>query len=273
MKKLFLTLALLPLLFSCETIPEDNPDYPDPAYLQYAGRLTLNGVTTKAVYTPGRLVSIELTESGIYAIGRYADELGTIAYTAGAYTVSGHDYRLSGFGTISFNNSQEGFVELTIKPDEGYQQLVWATLKKADSSNKAYRAWNVEKTRVTVKGWRTISADFIGCDFKEIADFLRANGHKAPVDVPDHGIRSISLTGTETMIIAYDDGSADLNEFSLNGNVIKYTWSDNMKGFTFETEKAVISYMDGKCILTINGKIRDSSTSGSVTFMMSPYNP
>ena len=270
MKKLLLTLALLPLLFACDPVSEENTDYPDPAYLEYAGRLTLNVPTTKAV-APGQLVSIELTESGLYVIGRIADALGNLDYTAGLYSVSGHEYRLSGFGTLSFNNSTEGFVELTIKPDQGYQQVLWATLKKAAFTNKAFRCWNIDKTRVTVKGWRTVSADFQGCDFQEIADFLRANGHKAPADVPVQGIKSLSLTGTETMIVVYDDDSADINEFSLNGNVISYAWSDYMKGFTFETDRAVISYMDGKCILSIDGRIRNSTTSGSVTFVLSPY--
>ena len=145
-----------------------------------------------------------------------------------------------------------------------------ADFQKPTSTNKVYRAWNIEKTRLTVKGWTTVGADFTGCNFQEIAAFLRANSHKAPTDVPDRSITSLSLTGTEKMIFAYSDGFADMTEFSLSGNVVHYSWEQRPKGFTFESDAAVIEYMDGKCLLTISGRIQNSSTSGSVTFVLTP---
>lgn len=274
--------ALLPLLFACNEIPDIEPEWADPAYVAYAGNLDLlpgnldflqdeGQAQTKAAATSlaGSIASIELTESGLYVIGRVAEAPTNFTYTSGSYSVSGNEYRLNGFGTIVFDNSKSGVVSLTIKPDNGPVEVLQASFHKPVASNKVFRAFKVEKTRVTAKGWITVSADFTGCNFREIAAFLRSNSHKVPDDVPDRSISSLSLTGTEKMILAYSDGYADLTEFSLAGNVLTYN-INSMMGFTFETDRAIIEYMDGKCILTINGRIRNSTTSGSVTFVLSP---
>ena len=266
--------ALLPLLFACDVIPNnDEPELPDPAFVSFAGQLTLGTPATKAstLSAPvGSVVSIELTESGLYFLGKVADEKGSVSYTTGRYTVSGNEYRLVGYGSIFFDNSQAGLVSLALKPDGGAVEEVQATFLKPTASNKIYRAWNIDKTRLTVKGWTTVGADFTGCYFPEIADFLRANHHKAPWNVPDRSITSLSLTGTEKMIFAYSDGFADMTEFSLSGNVVNYSWPERPQGFTFESDEAVIEFMDGKCLLTIAGRIQNSTTSGSVTFVLSP---
>jgi hypothetical protein len=266
--------AVLPLLFACDIFPEnDEPVLPEPAFISYAGNLTMTTPSTKAstMSAPvGSIVSVELTESGLYFLGKVADEKGSVSYTTGKYSVSGNEYKLAGYGSIFFDNSQAGSISVAIQPDGGSVEEVQATFLKPTASNKVYRAWNIDKTRLTVKGWTTVGADFTGCNFQEIAAFLRANSHKAPTDVPDRSITSLSLTGTEKMIFAYSDGFADMTEFSLAGNVITYTWAERPRGFTFESDAAVIEYMDGKCLLTISGRIQNSSTSGSVTFVLSP---
>ena len=266
--------SLLPMLFACDPTSGNNPHFGDPAFLKEAGRLMPQSMMpgTKAGETPevGSIASIELTESGLYALGLVTDERGTVAYTMGSFYMIGSAYHLSGLGTLSFDNSHAGRVEMTYTPLGGAQQQVSAEFIKAKSSNTVYRSWKVERTRVTVKGWTVVSADFKGCNLPEIAEFLRNNGNKAPEEVPNLSINTISFTGTETMILAYDDDSADLNEFSLNGNVLTYTWDERPSGFTFLTDKAIIEYMDGKCLLTIDGAIDNSTTSGSVTFVLSP---
>lgn len=279
MKKLYYILALaalLPLFFSCDPTSGTDPDFGDPAFLKEAGRLMPESMTptTKAGGTAeiGRIVSIELSESGVYALGQIADSTGRVSYKTGLYYIAKGIYELAGLGTLSFDNSQAGNVMVTYAPMGGDTLQAQARFIKATSSNKAYRGWKIEKTRVTVKGWTTVSADFKGCNLAEIAEFLRNNGNKAPVDVPNHSINSISFTGTETMILAYSDGSGDLSEFSLNGNVVTYTWKERPEGFTFITDRAVIEYLDGKCLMTIDGSIEGSTTSGSVTFVMSPLN-
>ena len=265
--------SLLPLFLSCDPA-SDHTDFNDPAFLHFAGRLTPSGLIpeTKAVTdkTVGSIVSIELTESGLYAIGIVADEKGTIDYHTGKYTAKDNTYDLFNLGTLSFNNSSSGHVTLLYTPLMGEVQQLPAEFLKPKATNNAFRTWNVEKTRVTVKGWTVVSADFKGCNLAEIAEFLRNNGNKAPEDVPNLSVTTISLTGTEMMILGYSDSTAELNEFSLNGNVLTYTWAERPGGFTFESDKAVIEYMDGKCLLTIDGRIRNSTTSGTVSFVLSP---
>ena len=268
-----LTLAfLLPLLLSCNPVSNDT-DFDDPAFLAFAGRLTPKGVMpgTKASSTlpVGSVTSIELTESGLVALGIVADEAGNIVYQTGKYSVTDDVYTLYGLGTLAFNNSVSGQVSLTYTPLFGEPQQIPAEFLKPKSTNKAFRTWKVEKTRLTVRGWTVVSADFKGCDLAEIAEFLRNNGNKAPDDVPNVSVTTISLTGTETMILGYSDNSAELNEFSLNGNVLTYTWKERPDGFTFISDQAVIEYRDGKCLLSIDGYIRNSTTSGSVTFVLS----
>jgi len=269
--------ALLPLPFACDPVPDTDPHFAEPAFVSYAGSLSVENfkqsvsVQTKApVSASSSIVSIELTESGMYVIGWLAEGESGVSYKTGTYTASGNEYKLAGYGTVLFDNSKTGIVSLTLKPDGGTAQVVMAKFDKPSGSNTVYRTWNVEKTRVTAKGWVTVSADFNGCNLKEIADFLRANSHKAPADVQNRSVETITLTGTERMILGYSDGSADLNEFSLNGNVLTYTFNDGLKSFTFETDRAVIEYENGKCLLSIEGRIRNSTTSGAVSFVLSP---
>ena len=271
--QLLVLAALLPLLIACNDFNNKETKFEDPAFLAYAGHLSLQGIqtTTKAMDAAASaesvIVSFELTESGYYYIGRLTGD--EVSYTSGHYTVSGNEYKLNGFGVLLFDNSKTGMVQLRIKPDGGKEEVITALFQKPSGTNMAYRTWKVEKTRVTAKGWVTVSAEFNGCDFREIASFLKENNHKVPDDVPDRSVSSLTLTGTEKMIIGYSDGSADFSEFSLSGNVISYKINQYL-GFTFETDQAIIEYEDGKCLLTINGRIRNSTTSGSVAFVLSP---
>ena len=270
---LFALAAFLPLLFACNDFPDKETKFEDPAFLAYAGHLSLQGMQTStkamvaATSTESIIVSFELTESGYYYIGWLTGD--ERSYSSGRYTVSGNEYKLNGFGVLLFDNSKTGTVQLRIKPDGGKEEVITALFQKPSGTNMAYRSWKVEKTRVTANGWVSVSAEFNGCNFREIANFLKENSHKVPDDVPDRSVSSLSLTGTEKMIISYSDGSADFSEFSLSGNVITYKINQNL-GFTFETDQAIIEYMDGKCLLTINGRIRNSTTSGSVAFALSP---
>lgn len=284
MKKLYpaLTLlALIPLLFACAETEAEETRFDDPSFLEYACRLmpageseiqTRAAASTTAATLSGDIASIELTESGLYIIGRISSKTGETEYSYGHYSVGNGEYGLSGFGTLAFDNGRAGDVDVVITQRNGVPENVNATLTKATSSDPVYRTWYVEKTRMTVKGWTTVSVDFNGCNFPEIAEFLRKNGNKVPSEVPNHGISTITLTGTESMIIVYDDGSVELNEFSLAGNTLSYSWNEGALGFTFQSDRAVIDYMDGRCLLTLNGTIKNSTTSGSVTFVLVPMN-
>ena len=155
--------------------------------------------------------------------------------------------------------------------DERWKGVDSTELLAAVLALPAYRGWTVDKTRVTIKGWTTASADFQGCNFYEIAKFIRDNGHDVPDDIPaGMALSSISFTGTEKILFAYTDGTGDAGEFRFNGSSFTYRWDDEKMGFTFLTDQATVEYMDGKCILTISASIQDSTTSGSVTFVLSP---
>ena len=61
-----------------------------------------------------------------------------------------------------------------------------------------------------------------------------------------------------------------MSEFSLSGDAISYSWNNNTMGFTFLTQEAKVDYLDGKCLLKVDADIQNSTTSGSVTFVLSP---
>ena len=282
MRKLTLALlALLPLLFSCE---KENADtFESPEFAQYACQLIPKASVPAAAPTKagtglasdGNLLSIELTESGLYVLAHLFTGEDKPRYTSGRYTVNGSNavtiYTLSGYGTLEFDSTRPGEVSLTIKPAGGIAQTILATLKKATGANKMFRSWKVDRTRVTVKGWTTASADFDGCNFHEIAEFLRKNHHKAPADVPEgYGLETITFTGTNSVIFSYTDNTLDMSEFSLSGNAVSYRWNNDKMGFTFLTQEAKVDYLDGKCLLKVDADIQNSTTSGSVTFVLSP---
>ena len=277
MKKIWygvLLAVLLPLLAACNKNNDNDSRFEDPRFVQYAGQLVLNGPGVKsadAVTASGStLASIELTESGLYAIGEIVD--GELRYSIGDYTVDGEVYTLNGYGTIQFDNSGDSQeVELIITPANGATQTFTARFVRAAGRNQLYRGWTVDKTRVTVQGWTTAAADFVGCNFQEIADFIRDNGHVIPDDIPTGlSLRTVSFTGTEKILFGFTDGRADVGEFKFNGSSFTYRWDNDKMGFTFLADQAIVEYQDGKCILTIRADIEDSTTSGSVTFVLSP---
>ena len=215
------------------------------------------------------LHSIEFTESGLYAVGTLTR--GELNYRMGEYSVAGDVYTLNGYGSVQFDNSNAGQVEIVVTQDGKPAETMPATFSRATGTDQLYRGWTIDKTRVTVRGWTTASADFKGCNLYEIAQFIRNNGHDAPDDIaPGLELRSISFTGTEKMFFAYSDGTGDASEFKYNGSSFTYRWDDDKMGFTFLPKQATVEYMDGKCILSISSDIQDSTTSVSVTFVLSP---
>jgi len=280
-KTLFATLmvALLPLLFACNKNNESEDIIEEPRFVQYAGQLLMHGVPvntatpqavpTKADAAASELLSIELTESGVYVVGELIDD--EPVYSSGTYTVEGNVYTLQGYGKIEFDGTQSDNVQVRVTPTGGDAQTVSATFKKAAGTDKLYRGWTVEKTRVSVKGWTSVAADFVGCNFFEIVKFLSENSYKVPDDITSSmGLQSISFTGTGSIIFAYTDGRADVGTYKYNGSSFTYRWNSDKMGFTFLTEDADIRYMDGRCILTISANIQNSTTSGSVTFVLAP---
>ncbi|MBP3202265.1 MAG: hypothetical protein J6M31_01490 [Bacteroidales bacterium] len=265
---LYPILAALPFLFSCNKT--DLNQFSTPEFASHAGKLVLDEAVKSAEAVPaGSIVSIEFTESGLYVLGQASADEG-VEYSSGTFTVSGSRYTLQGFGTAEFDNSKDGSVSLSLTRGS-VTQTHQASYTKAVGGNQLYRSWTIDKTRVTIVGWTVASADFEGCNFYEIAKFVRDSGHKAPADIaPGFGVRSLSFTGNNSVFFLYTDDTLHMGEFSLSGNNISYRWDNDTMGFTFHTEKATVEYMDGKCLLSVSATIVNSTTSGSVTFVLSP---
>ena len=281
MKKILLAaslVALLPLLFSCGKMDNKGEvKFEEPRFVQYAGQLIMVGAAATSEPAAAVMAAplavgpvytyVEFTESGVYVIGSVVS--GETQYKNGTYSVNGNVYTLNGFGTVEFSGTS-GQVDVTITPNGGPAQNMKANLKKASTSNVAYRGWTIDKTRATVYGFHTpVTADFIGCNFQEMAKFLNDNGHKG-VYLPSGSMKSVSITGADSIIFAYSDDSADVAECKLNGSNISFSWRGKSRLFEVENGKATIEYLDGKCILKIDAGLKGSTTSGSVTFVLSP---
>lgn len=272
-KSLFAALALgalLPLLVACGTKNTDTDTrFENPRFIQYAGQLIPRGgapapaqQALPSAADGAEVVFIELTESGLYVIGLAT--AGETTYKAGNYSVNGHVYTLNGYGTIEFSGDS-GEVDLTITPSGGSAKTIKATFTKASVSDMVYRGYTVDKTRV-VAG--SAGADFTGLNFKDIADFLRNNGFDLTDEVKDIKVASVSITAAGSFIIAYSDGSADVATSVLSGPILSYNWRAEAMGYSFETGKGSISYLDGKCILSLSARV--NGTDGSVTLVLSP---
>ena len=275
MKKiLFALVALLPLLVSCGKEGKGDTTFEDPHFIQYAGRLVANSAVpaaqssaTKATGLIGILKSIEFTESGLYVVGREVN--GQLEFLAGNYSVNGNTYNLNNFGTVEFT-MLGSTAAVVINYLNGMSEALTAQFLKATSSNVIYRGWTIDKTRVTVNGFHTpATADFVGCNFDEMAKFLNDNGHKGSL-LPSGSLKSISITGAGSIIFGFSDNTADLGSCTVSGNSVSFSWQSGSRLMEVENGKATIDYMDGKCILKIEAALKGSTTSGVVTFVLSP---
>lgn len=275
MKKiLFALVALLPLLVSCDKEDKGNNTFEEPRFIQYAGKLIPNSYVpaasslTKATGLIGILESIEFTESGLYVVGHRVD--GDLEFITGNYTVNDGVYDLQNFGTVQLTATRASLTGVIIRYLSGLIETLTAEFRHAAGTNDAYRSWTIDKTRVTINGFHTpASADFKGCNFAEMAKFLDDNGHKGSL-LPPGSLKSVSITGTNSIIFAYSDGTADVAEITLSGSNINFSWLSGSRLMEVENGKATIDYLDGKCILRIEAALKGSTTSGVVTFVMSP---
>lgn len=276
MKKMFFAVslaALLPLLFSCEKVNDDQNSFAEPRFVQYAGQLIPRGGEPSASLRSASAAPeftytyLEFTESGLYVIGQTSG--GTTRYITGSYNTSdGKSFSLSGFGSVTVSGDSNP-VEVTITPSGGSPVTFKAERKTATVKNVAYRTWKIEKTRATVNGFHApASADFVGCNFDEIAKFLNDNGHKGDY-LPSGSLNTISFTGVNTIVFGFSDSTADLGDCTLSGNDVNFVWKGETRLFEVENGKATIDYLDGKCILKVEAGLKGSTTSGSVTFVMS----
>lgn len=275
MKKLLFAatlVALLPLLFSCgkENNGGENK-FEEPRFVQYAGKLVPRGgdpaptslISQRAETSP--IKYLEFTESGLFVLGRQL--LGGLSFSTGTYTTTdGQTFTLSNGSTVTVSGPS-GTVDVSISPSgESFK----ANYTKASGTNVAYRSWTIDKVRATIKGHGVpVTAEFNGCNFVEIKKFLNQNGHKGDY-LPDCSLTSVSFTGANSVLFAFSDNMADVGDCTISGNNVNFSWLSNSRLFEVENGKATIDYLDGKCILKVDATLKGSTTSGSVTFVMSP---
>ena len=268
--------ALLPLLISCGSKNNTQEGFNEPRFVQSAGQL---------IPASGDLKSVNLSESGVYVVGEVsaspapaAWHPGTkadaedpeIKYISGEYEVSGNVYTLKGWGTIEFNNSASGDVELKYTPSGKSTVTVTARFTKSTVNSDIFRTWRVDKVRVSLEeGSTTYAAEFPGCDFNEIAKFFKDNGHAIKDIIPSgHRVSTLSITGAGALFIVYSDGLADVGSCTVSGSLLSYAWAAANMGYSFETGRASFEFMDGKCIFVIEAKL-DGNTKAALKLVLS----
>ena len=262
--------ALLPLLVSCGKQNDSEDSFKEPRFVQSAGHLVPAG---------GDLQSADLGEGGIYVVGEggggsspssrtKAGSDSGIKYTSGEYEVNGNVYTLKGWGTLEFDNSASGEVQLKYTPAGKDPVVVTARFSKSTANSDIFRSWRVDKTRVSTG---TAAADFPGCNFREIADFFADKGHHIPDDIPANAsVSTLSITGAGRILIAYGNKSVDVGSCTVSPNsaTLDYQWENPSMGYSFETGHASYEFMDGKCVLTFHVRF-DDGISASFTMLLS----
>lgn len=251
MKRILLAMTFAALLLSCGKPISSENTLENPRFVQYAGQL---------VPQNGTLQYVEMTESGLYVAAMPGGTKGgpvgeLLKYYTGTYTVSGDVYSLGSFGTLQFSNTASGEVDLTYTIG-GTTETVKAKLTKATTTGDIYRSWMVSKTRVSITSGSTVSVEFTGCNFKDIADFFRKNGYVIEDDIPaSHTLHTVSVTAAGSLLLVYADGDIDLGSCVISGNSLTYLWNEDDMGYSFETGKASYTFEDGRCILSLDAKL------------------
>jgi hypothetical protein len=273
MKKIIfatILVAMLPLLFSCGKPSSGENQLEDPRFIQYAGKLVPRGGEpapssriSQFAATPS-ICYLEFTESGLFALGRKL--LGGIEYISGTYTTTdGLTFTLSNGLTVTLSGTS-GEVNVTVSPSG---ETFKADFIRAGSTNVAYRAWAIDKVRITIRrSDNPVTAEFNGCNFTEIEKFLNDNGYEGDF-LPDCSLSSVSFTGVNSVLFAFSDNVVDVGSCTISGNNASFSWTSQSRIFEAGDGRATISYMDGKCIFRVDADLK-GPTAESITFVMSP---
>ena len=243
MKKLIVLFAAaviaLPLLCSCN--PEDKPTKKvvmEPA--PTAEDAVLFTFEEKPLYMMNgqkcEIVSIEFTEDSRYILGLSPVIDGSVSATpdtkalklgsvvTGKFTLSAGKYITHG--------EYEAQMELRdeVAKITGAVSGEFKGKKKRSESNtteevNAHRTWVVDNTYIKITGGVNAEAGFKGCNFQEIAQFLKDNGAKIdPSKVAGYKISEMEFTGSGSMNIAFSATSSFYGSYTLSGENITYSF-------------------------------------------------
>lgn len=242
MKKLIVLFAAaviaLPLLCSCN--PEDKPTKKvvmEPA--PTAEDAVLFTFEEKPLYMMNgqkcEIVSIEFTEDSRYILGLSPVIDGSVSATPdtkalklgnvvnGKFTVSG--------GTYITHGEYEAQMELRdqVAKITGAVTGEFKGKKKRSESVtveevNANRTWVIDNTYIKITGGLNVEAAFKGCDFQEIAQFLKDNGAKIdPSKLAGYKVSELELTGSGTMNIVYSDKLSFYGSYTISGENFSYS--------------------------------------------------
>lgn len=290
MKKVLLfcvAAAALVLSASCNKGGNGAVVLPAAKYSAEAQKLVLDMTSDK---NPG-IHSIEFTESGRYLIcwketKAVVEE--TVRYESGTYTVNNGEYILKNAsgkaaGTVTVSGNQ---VTITLN-GENIGALPIESVADKYPENEFYttiaRAWNVDKTDISVKfdGQTSVAVTYDGCDIPAI---LKELEKKAQVDLKDEDFKGyvvsemnftmsktieVSFTGKDSVagpISISEDGSVS---YTLSGSNGVEVLSGSATG-KFDLNPGLGS---NQIMLTLNTELTTKSGKtyqGHVSFVLSP---
>ena len=135
------------------------------------------------------------------------------------------------------------------------------------------RAWKVDGCYLKVSGKVNVERGFNGCDFKEIAQFLKENNVKIdPSELDGYKIEEFYFTGSNTMVISFTNTYTFYGDYKLNGENISYLFTviHNKEILNASASGTLTFPADKKAELMLNTII--DGYSGQITFNLSEAN-
>ncbi|MBO4765381.1 MAG: hypothetical protein J5508_06730 [Bacteroidales bacterium] len=240
MKKLLVLFAaaafVLPFLSSCD--PEDKPT--QKVIMEPAPTAEVAQVFTfeeKPLYAMNgqkhEIVSIEFTEDNRYILGlspvidgssvkpdTKASKIGSVV--TGKFTLSGNKFITQGEYQAQMELLESVAKIVGTGEFKGKRKMNSSTTPEEVNAN---RTWIVDNTYIKITGGVNAEAGFKGCDFQEIAQFLKDNGAKIdPSKVAGYKISEMEFTGSGSMNIAFSATSSFYGSYTLSGENITYSF-------------------------------------------------
>lgn len=224
------------------------------------------------------LKRLELSSDGRFVaevrVATKASENIEVRYST--YSISGSEITLKDLGTVTLI-TLSGKVTATFAFTGGQPVTGEGTVKRPASSSEGakdlFKAWTINKTRISVSEGIKINADLVGCDLGELAKLLEGLG----VEVGDslNGIRIETVSFTwGLMILHRSDGENYEAYCNYDGyadtHVFAFELSDFLSGFSGGTGKATVKFSSGLCMLTLEMSFSrgDKNYKGSITFVL-----
>ncbi|MBO4536786.1 MAG: hypothetical protein J5702_06225 [Bacteroidales bacterium] len=236
MKKLIVLFAaaILALPFLCACDPEDNPTknvVMEPASTaEYAVLFTFED---KPLYILNgqkfEIRTIEFTEDSRYILGLTPVTISATkairveSIVSGIFTVNGGKYITKGEYEAQIELGDK-MATITGASNGDFKGNRKKSVSSTVEQVNAHRTWVVDNTYIKITGGLNVEAAFKGCDFQEIAQFLKdANVKIDPSKLAGYKISEMQLTGSDTMNIVYSPTLSFYGSYTLSGENFSYS--------------------------------------------------